>query len=488
MSICWRILLLLLPVAFSPQALGSFPSPSAVSGAALTRPAISETVTFGYNSIGNITASDENGGGAYTYGTRMPHAVKSANGVNYAYDQNGNMLVRGNQRLSYDPENRLSYVVTSNSYVMFGYDAGGARLWKQSSVTNGLQVWIGGNYEEKNGQILFHVLAGGQTVCTFDKTGTGEFAYYHGDNLHSTAIETDASGNKIQHYEYLAFGGDRFTESATVFPVSRRYTGQVKDEDTGLYFYGARYYDPQLQRFIQGDDRIPDFANPQSYNRYSYVLNNPLRFTDPSGHDPMLGSEVYHAALYAAQNGQDVRAAIDRQLEVNDMAAGMMAATIAGAGVTVVVGATAPEGLPVLGRLGWAAMAGGAGSYVANGTGNEIHGQPFHKNAIPATAIGVGLGVAGQGIAEWVTPQKTTPVAAQAPEPKAGPYSHLEDHPSVGPGKDFTDAQKRNILNAIRARNAGVLRSDESGTQGVAPQQSKKGLRRHHKAPYGSYP
>ncbi len=47
----------------------------------------------------------------------------------------------------------------------------------------------------------------------------------------------------------------------------------------------ARYYDPELGRFIQPDDIIPDFSNPQSYNRYSYVLNNPLRYTDPSGHE-----------------------------------------------------------------------------------------------------------------------------------------------------------------------------------------------------------
>jgi len=67
--------------------------------------------------------------------------------------------------------------------------------------------------------------------------------------------------------------------------VSRRYTGQVLDDATGLYYYNARYYDPVLGRFTQPDDIIPDIFNPQSYNRYSYVLNNPLRYTDPSGHD-----------------------------------------------------------------------------------------------------------------------------------------------------------------------------------------------------------
>ncbi len=83
-------------------------------------------------------------------------------GTNYAYDANGNMLVRGSQRLGYDAENRLSYVVTPTTATTFGYDANGARLWKQS--TNGLQVWVGGTYEEKQGKILYHVLAEGRLV------------------------------------------------------------------------------------------------------------------------------------------------------------------------------------------------------------------------------------------------------------------------------------------------------------------------------------
>ncbi|MBN2020265.1 MAG: RHS repeat-associated core domain-containing protein, partial [Sedimentisphaerales bacterium] len=56
------------------------------------------------------------------------------------------------------------------------------------------------------------------------------------------------------------------------------------DEDTGLYFYGSRYYDPELARFVQADTVVPSATTSQALNRYSYVINNPLRLTDPTGH------------------------------------------------------------------------------------------------------------------------------------------------------------------------------------------------------------
>jgi RHS repeat-associated protein len=66
------------------------------------------------------------------------------------------------------------------------------------------------------------------------------------------------------------------------YPTDILFTGQRLDA-TGLYYYGARYYDAGMGRFISPDTIIPDPANPQSFNRYSYCLNNPLKYTDPSG-------------------------------------------------------------------------------------------------------------------------------------------------------------------------------------------------------------
>ena len=74
--------------------------------------------------------------------------------------------------------------------------------------------------------------------------------------------------------------------------MSDRYTGQIADDETGLYYYGGRYYDPQLGRFIQADPTVPDPTDSQSLNRYSYCRNNPLNGTDPSGFDDGAGSDI----------------------------------------------------------------------------------------------------------------------------------------------------------------------------------------------------
>jgi RHS repeat-associated protein len=68
-------------------------------------------------------------------------------------------------------------------------------------------------------------------------------------------------------------------------PTDKKFTGQRLDS-TGLYYYGARYYDAMIGKFISPDTIVPNPANPQSLNRYSYCYNNPLRYTDQTGHWP----------------------------------------------------------------------------------------------------------------------------------------------------------------------------------------------------------
>ncbi|MDA1097154.1 MAG: RHS repeat-associated core domain-containing protein, partial [Chloroflexi bacterium] len=71
---------------------------------------------------------------------------------------------------------------------------------------------------------------------------------------------------------------------------------------SGLYFYNARYYDSGLGRFISADTVVPGIGNPQAWNRYSYVLNNPLRYTDPSGHYSAEDTLLYNS-LHSEEYG-----------------------------------------------------------------------------------------------------------------------------------------------------------------------------------------
>ena len=118
--------------------------------------------------------------------------------------------------------------------------------------------------------------------------------YYHSDHLGSSSVITNGEANRtdgvelgdtVQHYVYTPFGDESY-KLDTFENVSHRYTGQILDEDTGLYYYNARYYDTEIARFIQADTvfSVDPTATSQGLNRYAYCNNNPLKFTDPTGH------------------------------------------------------------------------------------------------------------------------------------------------------------------------------------------------------------
>jgi RHS repeat-associated protein len=99
-------------------------------------------------------------------------------------------------------------------------------------------------------------------------------------------IKKSASGGKVDFprnptNSAVCFGDSR--NSQGTIATDKLFTGQRLDS-TGLYYYNARYYDPSIGRFISADPTVPDANNPQGFNRYSYVANNPLKYIDPTGH------------------------------------------------------------------------------------------------------------------------------------------------------------------------------------------------------------
>ncbi|HII80282.1 MAG TPA: hypothetical protein HA261_07785 [Methanosarcina sp.] len=89
----------------------------------------------------------------------------------------------------------------------------------------------------------------------------------------------DENGLEVERTDYFPYGQVR---SGGLEKYG--FTGQENDADTGLMYYGARYYSPEYRVFVQSDTMLPDPYNPQALNRYSYALNNPVKYTDPSGH------------------------------------------------------------------------------------------------------------------------------------------------------------------------------------------------------------
>jgi RHS repeat-associated protein len=109
-------------------------------------------------------------------------------------------------------------------------------------------------------------------------------AHVHGDQLGSTVLTTNSSGNATGGEGYYAYGRFRVGNE---LGTENRFTGQKLD-GVGLQYFNARYYDPELGQFISPDTIVPDPSNLFDYNRYMYVRGNPLRFNDPSGHCAVL--------------------------------------------------------------------------------------------------------------------------------------------------------------------------------------------------------
>ena len=110
----------------------------------------------------------------------------------------------------------------------------------------------------------------------------GKKYFYHNDHLGGTNIVTDESGQQVKYIDYKPYGETKTEEGS--LSSKKKFTGKELDDSTGLYDYSARMYDAKTGRFISPDPTIPKLSNPQSLNRYSYCLNNPLKYVDPTGH------------------------------------------------------------------------------------------------------------------------------------------------------------------------------------------------------------
>ena len=141
----------------------------------------------------------------------------------------------------------------------------------------------------KSKRVSFIYALGKQIAKIEGEIGSSaEKLYYHHDNLGSSRLMTDGNGKVKWEQDYLPFGEDLSKPDTPIdgFGTSPEYkfTGQRQVEGIGLYYYGARFYDPALGRFITEDTYPGEMIDPQTQNLYIYTINNPLKYIDPTGH------------------------------------------------------------------------------------------------------------------------------------------------------------------------------------------------------------
>jgi RHS repeat-associated protein len=176
-----------------------------------------------------------------------------------------------------------------------------------TSVGSTTTFFVGGHYEvvvtDTGTQVNKYYFAGTQRIAMRKDT---TLYYLLSDHLGSTSIVTDAAGTVISETRYKAWGEVRHQSGVT--PTEYGFTGQYSHAaDFGLMFYNARWYDVYLNHMTQPDTIVPDPYNSQDYDRYAYARNNPLLYTDPSGHEPKYGCYNSNGNTCLNANGNTIR-------------------------------------------------------------------------------------------------------------------------------------------------------------------------------------
>ena len=266
-----------------------------------TVPAPSTQTAYSLDPVGNWNSKTTD---AVTQ-TRLHDTVNELvkiDATNLTYDTNGNLQNDGSYSYQYDEENRLTKVTRLSDSAIVGqyqYDALGRRVQKIANPAGSATTT---RYFYDGNRVIEEQDAGGATLATYvygsyiDEVLTMDRAaqtyYYHQNAADSVEAITDGTGTPVERYSYDAYGVVTVTNGGGVAvppngwgtPHSAignpwTFTGRQFDEESGLYFYRARYYDPAKGRFIQRDP----LEYVDGYNLYQYAVSNPINLLDPSG-------------------------------------------------------------------------------------------------------------------------------------------------------------------------------------------------------------
>jgi len=271
-----------------------------------------QNLSLSYDATGNITArSDVAAGATWTYDPVKKHAVTQAgsSAFNYSYDSNGNAITRQGSSITWTSYNYPTVVSAGSGGTaetlsfLYGPDR---QRWQQAysgNSTSETTNYIGGLLEQVTSagvtDYRHYIYAGNEAVAIYHRNSAGSNAinYFLSDHEGSVASINSSSGTNEASESYTPFGLRRNpttwsgADSNADLAASAGYTRQGYTFQTqlglwmGLNHMNGRVQDAITGRFLSADPYIPDSTNTQSYNRYSYVNNNPLTLVDPTGFD-----------------------------------------------------------------------------------------------------------------------------------------------------------------------------------------------------------
>jgi len=246
----------------------------------------------------------------------QPHAPIHIGREAFTYDANGNQtgwqddISAQNRQIKWDEENRVQSMSDNGALYKYGYDASGTRVYKnigseqtmsingkkaaQTSGTGNYTIYVNPYQVVYSGGYTKHFFIDGQRIASTlgimgngNKQETFQF-YYHPDHLGNSAYITNAAGEVYQHVEYFPFGESFVDEHSNDQRTPYLYNGKELEDETGLYYYGARYYDP-VTSIWENVDPSWDLPEQVDESPYAYVGNNPVVYFDPDGRVRYLG-------------------------------------------------------------------------------------------------------------------------------------------------------------------------------------------------------
>jgi RHS repeat-associated protein len=389
---------------------------SIASGSAALPTSFKSYQDFNYDDWGNIRF--KTGVGYYSYDVAKPHrlskvhsdAAKTNQLYGLSYDANGNIINDGSRTFTYGSYDMATDISKSGSSSSMQYGPERELIFKSDTyIENGKSVTYQtsylGNYEKVNriggaGALTEHKFYMGDIIFTQRSNGSSDTFYLHKDHQGSVTATTNANGTVVSQAIYDPWGKRtavyldsllaNFTYSE---PTDRGYTGHKHIKELDIIHMGGRIYDPTLGRFFQADPNIQAPLNSQSYNRYAYVLNNPMSMTDPSGYffKSLSGFVKKYWRIIAAAviTYFTAGAAAGWAASWGFGAVGTMAnSIIAGAMTGFIGGAVATGSLK-------GAMYGALSGAVFGAIGNKIHGAEGTKNAWSTGEQMIAHGAAG---------------------------------------------------------------------------------------------